>query len=210
MCDDGTLPRDSAIVKWHHLLDERAALGNINLRLSSAKLKMQAEKAGFVNMKINEYKIPIGIWARDKKLKLLGAHQREVLMNGLEAFSLAIFTRLLGWSKTEVSTFLEGVRQELKTSSYHWYWPLSETHLLFSPNSILIPELSFVIYGQRPGKSFQAGRFFVQGKISNEPLTKQLPGDLRLGHQMRKEEMGMFGNVGISRYDDPVDEALCI
>jgi hypothetical protein len=124
MCDDGTLPQHSAIVKWHHLLVEGASLGNINLRFSSAELKTQAEKAGFVNVKIKEYKIPIGKWARGKKLKLLGAFQREVVMLGLEAFSLAIFTRLLGWSKNKVEIFLEGVRQELKTSSYHWYWPL--------------------------------------------------------------------------------------
>jgi hypothetical protein len=124
MCDDGTLPQHSAIARWHGLLAEGASLGNINLRFSSAELKTQAENAGFVNVEINKYKIPIGTWARDKKLKLLGAYQKEVLMMGLEAFSLAIFTRLLGWSKNKVDSFLEGVRQELKTSSYHWYWPL--------------------------------------------------------------------------------------
>jgi len=101
------------------LLDYGASLGNLNLRFSSAELKTQAEKAGFANVEIKEHKIPIGKWTRDKKLKLLGTYQREVLMNGLEAFSLAIFTRLLGWLKTEVEIFLEDVRQELKNSSYH-------------------------------------------------------------------------------------------
>ncbi|KAE9376521.1 S-adenosyl-L-methionine-dependent methyltransferase [Stipitochalara longipes BDJ] len=124
MCDDGTLPRDSAIVRWHDLLNEGASQGKINLRFSSAEIKTQAEKAGFVNVVVNEYKIPIGRWTRDRKLKLLGTYQKEVLMLGLEAFSLAILTRVLGWLKTEVDTFLEDVRHELKTSSYHWYWPL--------------------------------------------------------------------------------------
>ena len=124
MCDDNTLPQNSAIIRWHDLLQEGASLGNINLRFSSAELKTQAEKAGFVNVKIHKYKIPIGTWPRDKKLKLLGAYQREILKDGLEAFSLAIFTRFLGWSKNKVEVFLEGVQQELKNSSYHWYWPL--------------------------------------------------------------------------------------
>jgi hypothetical protein len=124
MCDDGTLPQDSDIVRWHDLLERGASLGSINLRFWSPELKTQAEKAGFVNVEVKEYKIPIGIWPRNKKLKSLGAYQRAILMDGLEAFSLAIFTRLLGWSKKEVEGFLWGVRQELKTTSYHWYWPL--------------------------------------------------------------------------------------
>jgi hypothetical protein len=106
------------------LLGEAASVGKINLRFSSVELKTQAEKVGFVNVKIKEYKIPIGAWPKDKNLKLLGTYQRAILTDGLEAFSLAMFTRLLGWSKSTVETFLESVRHELKKSSYHWYWPL--------------------------------------------------------------------------------------
>ena len=124
MCDDGSLPPDSAIVRWHNLLQEGASLGNVKLRFSSAGLKTQAEKAGFVNVQINEYKVPIGTWPKDKKLKLLGAYQSKILIEGLDAFSLAIFTKFLGWPKKKVEAFLEGMQEELKTSSYHWYWPL--------------------------------------------------------------------------------------
>jgi hypothetical protein len=106
------------------LLGVAASLGKINLRFYPAELKTQAEKVGFVNVKIKAYKLPIGAWPKDKNLKLLGTYQRAILTDGLEAFSLAMFTRFLGWSKSTVEIFLESVQQDLKNSSYHWYWPL--------------------------------------------------------------------------------------
>jgi hypothetical protein len=124
LCDDDSLPQDSAIVRWHNLLGVAASLGKINLRFYPAELKTQAEKVGFVNVKIKAYKLLIGAWPKDKNLKLLGTYQRAILTDGLEAFSLAMFTRFLGWSKSTVEIFLESVQQDLKNSSYHWYWPL--------------------------------------------------------------------------------------
>lgn len=35
-------------------------------------------------------------------VKVLGTYQRTILMEGLEAFSLAILMRFFGWSKDEV------------------------------------------------------------------------------------------------------------
>jgi hypothetical protein len=124
LCDDDSLPQDSAIVRWHDLLGQAASIGKINLRFSSVELKTQAEEVGFMNVEIKEYKIPIGAWPKNKHLKLLGTYQRAILLESLEAFSLAMFTRLLGWSKDNIEAFLESVRQDLKNSSYHWYWPL--------------------------------------------------------------------------------------
>lgn len=42
----------------------------------------------------------------------------------LEGFSMALFTRILGWSKEEVETFLIDVRKEMKDPKIHAYWQM--------------------------------------------------------------------------------------
>lgn len=48
----------------------------------------------------------------------------ENMAPALEGFSMALFTRVLGWSKEEVQTFLIDVRKELKDPKIHAYWPM--------------------------------------------------------------------------------------
>ena len=96
----------------------------MNLRFSATELKNHAEAAGFVNVTISEFAVPIGGWCRDPKMKRLGLYQMGVLQMGLDAFSLAIFTRLLNWSLEDIQALLTNVQMELKNRRYHWYWPL--------------------------------------------------------------------------------------
>jgi hypothetical protein len=42
----------------------------------------------------------------------------------LEGISMAIFTRVLGWSKEAVEVFVVDVRKEMKDTGIHIYWPM--------------------------------------------------------------------------------------
>lgn len=42
----------------------------------------------------------------------------------LEGFSMAPFTRVLGWTREEVELFLVDVRKEMKNPQIHAYWPM--------------------------------------------------------------------------------------
>lgn len=46
------------------------------------------------------------------------------MLQGLQGFSLALFTRGLGWRAEEVETFLVDVRREMKDPGIHAYWPV--------------------------------------------------------------------------------------
>jgi hypothetical protein len=48
----------------------------------------------------------------------------EDMGSALEGFSLAPFTRVLGWSREEVEVFLVNVRKELKNPRIHAYWSM--------------------------------------------------------------------------------------
>jgi hypothetical protein len=50
--------------------------------------------------------------------------QLENLGGGLEAISVGIFTRVLGWSKPELDVFLVQVRNEMKDTKIHAYFEM--------------------------------------------------------------------------------------
>ncbi|RDW64606.1 S-adenosyl-L-methionine-dependent methyltransferase-9 [Coleophoma cylindrospora] len=129
--DDGTYPDDSVLQRWTVLLNE--ALTKTGRDLGSAKqYKSQLEAAGFVNVVETKYVWPLNRWPKDLKLKELGMWEYENLTRGLGAVSMALFTRILGWTQDQVEALLEDVRKDLRNVKMHVYAPL------------------YVVYGQKP------------------------------------------------------------
>lgn len=54
-------------------------------------------------------------------MKDLGRYQQVNMLESMEAYSLALLTRVLGWDLQEVQAFLTGVRQELMDRHLHIY-----------------------------------------------------------------------------------------
>lgn len=82
------------------------------------------EDAGFVNVVSREFKIPIGVWPANQKLREAGAFQLMAMLEGIQGLTLAFWTRFLGWSAENVEIALAKVRTEFKSKKIHSYWPL--------------------------------------------------------------------------------------
>ena len=65
--------------------------------------------AGFVNVTTRIFHAPIGVWPKNKVLKLVGLYWRTVLIDGLQPIALGPMTRGLKWTKEEVDLWLEKV-----------------------------------------------------------------------------------------------------
>lgn len=48
-------------------------------------------------------------------------YMNVVMLECLEAYSLGLFTRVLGWSRERLDKLLDGVRADLKNPKYHLY-----------------------------------------------------------------------------------------
>jgi hypothetical protein len=48
----------------------------------------------------------------------------ENISSGAEGLSAAVYTRVLGWSKEELDVFLVKVRDDMRDTSIHSYWPM--------------------------------------------------------------------------------------
>lgn len=130
-CDDATLPSDSPLNQWSEFMLQ--ASRTLQRPLDGAKsCAAQLADAGFVNIVERVFKWPQYAWPKDPKHKELGMWGLENISGGLQGLSMALFTRGLGWSATELEVFLVGVRKDMKDKGMHVYYDI------------------YVVYGQKP------------------------------------------------------------
>jgi len=75
---------------------------------------------------------PIGVWPKDPKMKEIGRYERAQVLDGVESYTLAPFTRVLGYSLQETRLLMERVKRELTDPKLHLY------------------SAHYIIYGRKP------------------------------------------------------------
>ena len=81
-------------------------------------------EAGFENIIVRKFKLPVGDWPADLGLRYIGRYQLVAMLEGIHGLTIALWTRFLGWKEEEVEVFLARVRTEFKSKHIHCYWPL--------------------------------------------------------------------------------------
>ncbi|KAF5497829.1 putative methyltransferase tdiE [Colletotrichum siamense] len=132
-CDDGTMTDECKTLKWTKLLIEGTDLMGRPITVARDFKKM-LEDAGFVDVVVKKEKWPYTPWPKDPKYKELGEWDKESALQGIEAITMALFTRVLDWSVPETTVFCAEVRNELKRVDVHAYYDV------------------YSVYGQKPEK----------------------------------------------------------
>lgn len=122
-CDDKSLPDDSVLRTWGPRLALAAEksgrpLGTMHTMRSSI------ESAGFTDIHVKEYKLPIGPWAKDKHLKEVGVVNYEYWRKGMEGFAMWLLTRFgdpSPWTMESVLVYVAHMRHDFANTSYHTY-----------------------------------------------------------------------------------------
>ncbi|KAL4923596.1 class I SAM-dependent methyltransferase [Aspergillus undulatus] len=116
--EDGSLKDGNNVNRFYELL--RECCDKINRPVTIGKeLRGVVERAGFVNVHERVFQLPLGTWPRERRMKDIGALNLYQMLDGLEAFSAATFTNILGWSIEEVQVLLALVRKDAKDRSVH-------------------------------------------------------------------------------------------
>lgn len=89
-------------------------------------------KAGFVDVVERKIKTPIGAWPRDPRQKEIGRWVNALNDGSLEAYGLALFTRVLQMGEKEAKDAIDAAVKELKDTRIRWYY------------------YSYVVYGRKP------------------------------------------------------------
>ncbi|KAM0227894.1 hypothetical protein ACHAP5_012087 [Fusarium lateritium] len=123
--DDNTLTEDHDLSKLICLLDEASTKIGRPFQ-DNKKNKDILRDAGYVDIVETVFKWPTNSWPQDKKYKEIGQWNNMNMdaFKGLEALSIAVLTRVLGWSQEEVVVFLAKVRKDFNNKSIHAYWPV--------------------------------------------------------------------------------------
>ncbi|KAL1967037.1 hypothetical protein VTN77DRAFT_3561 [Rasamsonia byssochlamydoides] len=67
------------------------------------------------------FKIRIGTWPKDPKLKELGKWHQVAQEESMGPYSYALFSHVLGWERSEIEELLAMARKELWDPSIHQY-----------------------------------------------------------------------------------------
>ena len=119
-CDDGSAAPDSALLKWGDLVKEAALKGGIDAAASN-KFSEMLRAQGFVVMREEPIKWAVGHWPKGKLQKEIGAYTHQNILQALNAVTMALFTKQLGWSREAAEMFLVEARKDINDSKKHCY-----------------------------------------------------------------------------------------
>ncbi|KXH49767.1 methyltransferase [Colletotrichum simmondsii] len=118
-CDDGTMPEDWPLLEfWSNIRD---AMHKMKIDIQVApRIGALMKDAGFVNVQVRSYKVPVGRWPLDKTKRLVGHYMRSVTEDFLGAAASKPLAAL-GMERTEIEVFLASVRNAIKDPNVHAY-----------------------------------------------------------------------------------------
>ncbi|TQN63637.1 Secondary metabolism regulator LAE1, partial [Colletotrichum shisoi] len=117
-CDDGTVPPTAALHRWQNALVD--ASNEIGRPLNYAPSSLDdLRDVGFVEIRHRVFQWPFNSWPEDPKLKEIGRWNCANLDMGLEGFSLALMTRVKGWTRDAVEELCEEVKREVVDTRLH-------------------------------------------------------------------------------------------
>lgn len=118
--DDGSVTEGSIFDQWGKVSLEAGDKFGKDLRIHK-QIKGYLQNAEFEGVVEHVYKWPIGPWSKDAHMKEIGLWNQLHWQEGIEGWSLALLTRVLGWSYTEVQVYLGKMREALRDRKIHAY-----------------------------------------------------------------------------------------
>ncbi|OJJ42111.1 hypothetical protein ASPZODRAFT_77660, partial [Penicilliopsis zonata CBS 506.65] len=119
--EDGTFTEENYLhIMMSHLIDICTKIGRpLDF---TPKIKGVVEKQGFTNVSEQIFPVPAGGWPKDKRMKDIGRLCAVNVIEGVDAFTAAPFSEVLGWSRDEIEVLNAGVRQDCKRRDLHAMW----------------------------------------------------------------------------------------
>ncbi|KAF4459461.1 s-adenosyl-l-methionine-dependent methyltransferase [Fusarium albosuccineum] len=93
-------------------------------------------EAGFTDIVYKSYKVPIGGWPQDKKMKQVGIYNGAFIEQSLDGFAIFPVGEVLGWSKEEVTVLVSQMRAALKAPKSLPYYT---SHLVYGRKPVDTP-----------------------------------------------------------------------
>ncbi|KKA16356.1 Methyltransferase [Rasamsonia emersonii CBS 393.64] len=76
-------------------------------------------EAGFVDIHVRKYPVPMSVWPKDPYYKEIGAWLRVIVSEAFEGGAMAVLTRYENWKPEEVTVLAAGAKNDLKNRDIH-------------------------------------------------------------------------------------------
>jgi SAM-dependent methyltransferase len=123
-CDDATMPEDWKFLEWEENISYASTrrLRPPRPTRVAHKLEEWLKRSGFEDVISMEYKVPLGSWPKDHRMKEIGIQYAANWSDGLPGFSYKLLgAEGLGWSRDEIELNLLEVRRSLAQREVHAY-----------------------------------------------------------------------------------------
>jgi SAM-dependent methyltransferase len=98
-CDDGSLSDDNPLRKWAPLQIEASETMGKTFRVGEYT-KSRLKAAGYVDVKEHKFKLPVGPWSSDKKMKEIGNWNLYFFLRDTEGFCVYLLGKVMGVSRS--------------------------------------------------------------------------------------------------------------
>ena len=127
-CDDGTLDPHGPLPAWYNYLRDAMTAGGRSIQYN-LQTKQMLKAAGLTDISETEIKLPLNSWHREETLRSVGLWYNIALSQGhqknggygLEAMSLAPFTRINKWPLEHARRLCRDALIQLSDSTVHAY-----------------------------------------------------------------------------------------
>ncbi|KFY36230.1 hypothetical protein V494_05204 [Pseudogymnoascus sp. VKM F-4513 (FW-928)] len=108
--DDDSVERATEVVNWFATVDRASEVFGKKMDVADMQKQWMID-AGFVDVRDDIYKVPLGRWPRDPRLKEMGLYFQTQSVDAVEPVSMALFTRALNHSPEQAQLMMIGPRQ---------------------------------------------------------------------------------------------------
>ncbi|KAG6044178.1 hypothetical protein E4U39_003610 [Claviceps sp. Clav50 group G5] len=119
LCDDGTMPDDDPVKYLYEKIERAFEKFGMRAQLP-AELEPFLHEAGFENIHCQIFKVPIGSWAKDRTMRIVGLYQKMAVVDVLPIFSGPF--QALGMSEAEIEVMNAMARKGLDDPKAHRYF----------------------------------------------------------------------------------------
>jgi SAM-dependent methyltransferase len=123
---------DHVYNQWNDLFAECGERMGKTFKIST-KMKGYIEEAGFVDVVERTWRVPIGGWSADPKLKRVGLYTLLFLDESLAGFAIFMLKEIMGWQIEEIHALVAKMRKALRQ------WPQLQPYYEVT-----------VVYGRKP------------------------------------------------------------
>ncbi|KAH7140860.1 S-adenosyl-L-methionine-dependent methyltransferase [Dactylonectria macrodidyma] len=131
---DGPIEDGSAIAEWGKLfLNGSEKLGRIFTPIPDNLQEEGLVSAGFVDIKSQTYKVPIGRWPEEERVKKIGMLAKMNISADVQGH-IGFMAHLCGWTSEEITIYCTRLRDELRSLTAHAFY------------------YQRIVWGRKPGK----------------------------------------------------------